>query len=112
MHLKNWSLIYPDKRTPALSPAYDLVSTIPYIADEEAALTFARTKRFDGYTLDELSYLASKAGLPETPVINTAKQTVERFRDVWEREKSHLPQDKRVTEAIDRHLEKLPIAAV
>nr|WP_244617037.1 MULTISPECIES: HipA domain-containing protein [unclassified Rhizobium] len=29
MHLKNWSLIYPDRRTPALSPAYDLLSTIP-----------------------------------------------------------------------------------
>jgi serine/threonine-protein kinase HipA len=66
MHLKNWSLIYHDRRTPSLSPAYDLVSTIPYIADDEAALTFARTRRFDGFTLDELSYLAGKAGLPAT----------------------------------------------
>ena len=22
MHLKNWSLLYPDRRTPVLSPAY------------------------------------------------------------------------------------------
>ena len=50
MHLKNWSLIYPDKRNPALSPAYDFVSTIPYIEDDEMALKFARTKRFDGFT--------------------------------------------------------------
>ena len=28
MHLKNWSLIYPDRRTPALSPAYDLCRPI------------------------------------------------------------------------------------
>src|SRR5690606_31827552 len=34
MHLKNWSLIYPDRRTAALAPAYDFVSTIPYIPDE------------------------------------------------------------------------------
>jgi serine/threonine-protein kinase HipA len=29
-HLKNWSLIYRDRRRPTLSPAYDLVSTLPY----------------------------------------------------------------------------------
>lgn len=109
MHLKNWSLIYPDRRTPALSPAYDLVSTVPYIEDDEAALKFARTKRFDGYTLDELSYLAGKAGLPETPVLETAKQTAAVFRDIWEKEKAHLPQRKHVTEAIDLHLKSLRI---
>ena len=27
-HLKNWSVIYGDRVTPQLSPAYDLVSTI------------------------------------------------------------------------------------
>ena len=107
MHLKNWSLTYPDKRTPALSPAYDLVSTISYIEDENAALKFARTKRFDGYTSDELSYLAAKARLPETPVLKTARQTVERFHEVWESEKHHLPQRKQVTERIDAHLNKL-----
>ena len=109
MHLKNWSLIYPDKRTPALSPAYDLVSTIPYIEDEHAALKFARTKRFDGYTRDELSYLAAKAGLPETPVLDTARRTMERFHDVWEKERHHLPQRRQVTERIDAHLKTLRI---
>ena len=109
MHLKNWSLNYPDKRTPALSPAYDLVSTIPYVEDEKAALKFARTKRFDRYTLDELSYLAGKAGLPETPVLNTAKQTVESFHEVWEKEKNNLPQRRQVTERIDAHLKTLRI---
>lgn len=45
MHLKNWSLIYPDGRTAALSPAYDLVSTIPYIEGEDtSALNYSRTK--------------------------------------------------------------------
>ncbi len=109
MHLKNWSLIYPDKRTPALSPAYDLVSTIPYIEDETAALRFARTRRFDGYTLDELSYLAGRAGLAETPVLDTAKLTAERFREVWQREKNNLPQRRQVSESIDSHLKTLRI---
>ncbi len=109
MHLKNWSLIYPDRRNPALSPAYDLVSTIPYIEDKKAALKFARTKRFDGYTLDELSCLAGKAGLPEKPVLDTALQTVERFHEIWRAEKNNLPQHKNVTDRIDAHLKTLSI---
>lgn len=109
MHIKNWSLIYPDRRTPVLSPAYDFVSTIAYIDDGEAALNFARTKRFDQFTLDELSYLAAKAGLPEKPVLDTATETVQRFLDIWQAEKAHLPHGKRVTEKIDAHLKRLPI---
>ncbi len=111
MHLKNWSLIYPDRRTPMLSPAYDFVSTIPYLGDEFAALKFARTKRIDEFTLDELSYLASKAGLPETPVLDVAKETVARFHDAWRAEKAHLPQGANVTKAIEDHLTRMPIAA-
>ncbi|WP_250847934.1 HipA domain-containing protein, partial [Escherichia coli] len=43
MHLKNWSLIYPDGRTPKLAPGYDFLSTTLYIPDENAALKLART---------------------------------------------------------------------
>lgn len=109
MHLKNWSLIYPDRRTPVLSPAYDFVSTIAYIHDDEAALKFARFRRFDEFTLDELSYLAAKAGLPQKPVLDAARHTAARFLDAWEAEKAHLPQDKRVTEKVDAHLKRLPL---
>lgn len=110
MHLKNWSLIYPDQISARLAPAYDFVSTIPYIADNEVALKFSRTKRFDEFTLDELSHLAAKARLPEKAVLETAKETVARFQQAWAAEKKNLPQPKAVTEAIDDHLKKLPIA--
>jgi len=110
MHLKNWSLIYPDQRSARLAPAYDFVSTIPYIQDDYAALKFSRTKRFDEFTLDELSHLTAKARLPEKAVLETAKETVERFQQSWAAEKNNLPQPKAVTEAIDAHLKKLPIA--
>ena len=33
-HLKNWSLLYSDKITPRLSPAYDIVTTNFYIGNE------------------------------------------------------------------------------
>lgn len=111
MHLKNWSLIYPDKRTPLLSPAYDLVSTIAYLPDDNFALRFARKKRFDDFTADELKRLVSKAGLPEHPAITIAKNTVDRFRTTWAQEKAHLPLAAAAVKAIDDHLGQLPIVA-
>jgi serine/threonine-protein kinase HipA len=111
MHLKNWSLIYADRRRARLSPAYDFVSTIPYIADDKAALKFARTKRMDEFSRDELTYLAAKARLPEKLTLDTAKETVSRFHEVWKREKGNLPINKSVREAIESNVKKVPIAA-
>jgi len=110
MHLKNWSLIYPDRRRARLSPAYDFVSTIPYIADSKAALKFARTKRMDEFSRDELKYLAAKARLPEKLVLDTAAETVSRFHDVWKSESRNLPIAKAVRDAIESNVKKVPIA--
>ena len=109
MHLKNWSLIYPDRRSARLAPAYDLVATIAYLPDDKAALTYVRTKRMDGLTMDELAYLAAKAGLSERLVLTTAQDTVQRFREAWQAEKQNLPIAKEAVERIDSHLSKLPI---
>ena len=89
MHLKNWSLIYPDGHTPQLAPAYDFLSTIPYLPDDTAALKYARTKRMDKFDLDELKYLAGKARLPLPLVLKTAKETVEALLDLWRDNKTH-----------------------
>lgn len=110
MHLKNWSLIYPDRRTAALSPAYDLVSTVPYITGEDtAALNYSRTKKMAELNADELRHLAAKALLPEKLVIDTAAETVQRFRQVWEAEKSHLPLASTVQKVIDAHAPTVPL---
>ena len=110
MHLKNWSLIYPDRRRAALAPAYDFVSTVAYIPDEKAALNVSRTKRFDEFTADELSHLAAKARLPEKLVLATAHETVGRFREVWQAEKKNLPLPKDVVKAVEASVAKVPIA--
>lgn len=109
MHLKNWSLIYPDRRNARLSPAYDFVSTIPYIANDKSALTFSRTKEFTGFTMDELAHLSAKAKLPKKLVLDTAKETVSLFMERWETEKANLPMHKDVVETIDKHLATLPV---
>jgi len=84
MHLKNWSLIYPDRKTAALSPGYDFVSTIAYLPDDKMALTLGRSKKMADLSLDQLAYLAAKARLPEKLVLDTAKETVERFLAAWD----------------------------
>lgn len=109
MHLKNWSLIYPDKRTPALSPAYDLLSTIPYIADETAALNYSRTKKMSEVSKEELARLAAKALLSEKLVLDIATETVDRFKEVWAAEKENLPLAKNVIEAVDAHAARVPL---
>lgn len=110
MHLKNWSLIYPDRRQAALAPAYDFVSTTPYLPDEQSALKVSRTKRFDEFTEDELSHLSAMARLPEKLVLNTARETVERFHEHWASEKANLPLTKEMAAAIEAQLKKIPIA--
>jgi len=112
MHLKNWSLIYSDRRSAAIAPAYDFVSTTPYLPDEQAALKFSRTSRFDRYDIDELSHLAAKALIPEKLVLDTAKETVELFHQHWQTEKRNLPMFKNVVNAIETQLKKVPLASV
>jgi serine/threonine-protein kinase HipA len=109
MHLKNWSLIYPDRRTAALAPAYDFVSTIAYIPDSKAALNVSRTKRFDEFTEDELSHLAAGAKLPEKLVLDSARETVALFHQHWQKEKKSLPLSAEAVKAIDAHVKNVPI---
>lgn len=111
MHVKNWSLIYRDRRTAALAPAYDLVATIAYVPDETAALKVSRTRRFDGFSEDELSHLAGRARLPEKIVLDTARETVARFRESWQAEKKNLPLGSGVVEAVEAHAKKIPVAS-
>jgi len=67
-HLKNWSLIYPDKRVPTLAPAYDIVST-PFYREsgdghEDLGLKFAGTRRFDHVGPESFARLERRLGQP------------------------------------------------
>lgn len=110
MHLKNWSIIYPDGKHAALAPAYDFVSTIAYIEDSKAALNFSRSKRFDSFSIDELSRLANRAKVPEAMVLDTARETVARFEQAWEIEKRNLPLSRKTVLAIEAHVKSIPFA--
>ena len=50
-HLKNFAVLYADPQQPvALAPAYDLVSTTPYVPRDVLALTLGGTKEFPDRT--------------------------------------------------------------
>ena len=112
LHLKNWSLIYRDGRTPELAPAYDLLSTVAHLPDGGMALRLApRAKRWNELTADRFASLASAMGVSRGAVLRPVAETVERFHEVWEREKEHLPVSARVAKAISRQLTIVPAAA-
>lgn len=111
MHMKNWSMIYPDGRNAMLAPAYDLLSTIAYLPDERMALNLVRSKRFADLTVAAFTHFAGKARLPERPVLSAVRDTAGRFRDEWPAAKRELPVTERVAQAIDAHLVALPLAS-
>jgi serine/threonine-protein kinase HipA len=108
MHLKNWSLIYPDRRKAALAPAYDFVSTIPYIKGDRMGLNLAGSKEFSSLTDRQFERFAAKARLPTKLVLDTVKDTVQSFAAVWD-DTRDLPIAKPVKNIIDTHLREIPI---
>lgn len=97
MHLKNWSLLYPDGRTPVLSPAYDFVATFPYIPNDNLALTFGGSRSLSGISPDQVRRFADTARLPLNPLWTIVRETVERTVAAWENlaEKDLLPGEMR-----------------
>ena len=101
MHLKNWTLLYPNIRTPVLSPTYDLVATIPYPPIDTLALNFGGEKSIGHITPDQVRRFAGKAGLPVNQLWTIAQETSDQIADAWRVPvaKDLLPAE--VREAID-----------
>jgi len=91
-HLKNWSLIYRDQKTPEISPAYDILTTSVYIEGErQFALNLAKNK--DWY-LTEMSHFQSwseKAGVPWRMIKPHLDDVIEKARTLWPTALDSLP---------------------
>jgi len=83
MHLKNWSLLYPDRRTPALSPGYDFVATTPYIPGDKLGLSFGDSRSLSEITPDQMRRFADTARIPASPLWKIAVETAERTAESW-----------------------------
>jgi serine/threonine-protein kinase HipA len=83
MHLKNWSLLYPDRRKPVLSPAYDFVATLPYIPGDTLALNFGGSRSLNEITTGQMRSFADTARIPASPLWQIAVETAERTVANW-----------------------------
>src|SRR5208283_5847230 len=97
MHLKNWSLLYPDRHNPVLSPGYDFVATLPYIPNDTLALSFGGSRSLSEITPDQMRRFADTARIPATPLWKITVETVERTAESWNsvEQADALPKDLR-----------------
>jgi serine/threonine-protein kinase HipA len=107
MHLKNWSLLYPDDKHPTLSPAYDLVSTIPYIPNDRLALNFLGERSFESITKDKFKKFAQKAFLSEYDTLETVDKIVHSVREHWPKIRQKSEISSAIAERIHDHIFKM-----
>lgn len=111
MHLKNWSLSYPQGQSPTFSPGYDFVSTIAWLPDENMALKLGRSKKMTALSFDQLAYLARTARIPGKPVLDTARETVVRFMDLWHGGSEIPAVRSRAAETVSELLARIPLVS-
>lgn len=104
MHLKNWSLLYPDRRTPVLSPGYDFVATMPYIPDDTLALSFGDSRSLSEITPDQMRRFADTARIPASPLWKVAVETVERTAKSWRALEQADDLPKELKDSIDKQI--------
>lgn len=107
-HLKNWSLIYPDRRTPRLSPAYDVVTTSVYIEDEkEFALNLNKEKNWYRSNYSQFEAWAGKADIPWNVVKFHLEDVMDKARTLWPQKIKGLPMNEEHKLKLAAHWSKL-----
>lgn len=91
-HLKNWSFLYPDKITPRLSPAYDIVTTHAYFENEtQYTLNLAKTKEWYAVSMAHFQAWADKSGIPWRAIKPHLDDTLSKARELWPAALKTLP---------------------
>lgn len=108
MHLKNWSLIYPDGRNPKLAPAYDYVCTKAYLNHNETGLALGSARFFHQVTMDEFERLAKRADVSVRIVRTAAQNMVERMLERWPIVRERISQP-RIVEVIAEQMRTMPL---
>lgn len=91
-HLKNWSLIYRDHKTPALSPAYDILTTRVYIDGErQFALNLSKNKDWYQVNINHFQHWAEKVGVPWRVIKPHLDDVMDKARTHWASELKNLP---------------------
>ena len=121
-HHKNWSVIYPDGRSPRLAPAYDQVSVVSWLADDPGladSLPFklAGSRRWEDIRLPSVLRLLEEVGIPsfsDEGVIVEADRFEPWIRAQIQRIKDTLPAALQIAApgygpAIEKHWARTPL---
>jgi serine/threonine-protein kinase HipA len=110
-HLKNWTLRYPDGRTPRLSPAYDLVSVTAYPEFRNDRLAFKLAENQDSRTVaaDHFRFIAPSVGQDGEETADIAQATAARMAETWSQVRATCPVPVFITEHIEERLRSLPL---
>ncbi|MDP3517877.1 MAG: type II toxin-antitoxin system HipA family toxin [Pseudohongiella sp.] len=109
-HLKNWSLLYQDKITPRLSPAYDIVTTSVYMRDErEYALNLGKTKEWYKVDLSHFEAWAKKADIPWRAIKPHLADVMDKARTHWRLALNDLPMNDDHKNQLRQHWQALRV---
>lgn len=107
-HLKNWSVIYSNPQRPMLSPAYDIVSTIPYVKGEsEFTLNMAKNKNWYDVSMASFEIWSNRVGFPWQAVKVHITDTLDKARSVWPKLLTELPMHREHKQVLRHHWSKL-----
>ena len=107
-HLKNWTLIYPDAVNPKLAPAYDIVSTLPYVPSETGiALNLGKQKKWYSISLKAFQTWSERIGVPWPAVKVHVLDALTAARDLWPGMLKDLPMHELHKEVLRSHWSKL-----
>jgi serine/threonine-protein kinase HipA len=83
MHLKNWSLRYPDRCKPVLSPGYNFVATLPYMPNDTLALSFGGSRSRSEIKPGPMRGFADTARIPASALWKIAAEKAQRAAAAW-----------------------------
>jgi serine/threonine-protein kinase HipA len=110
-HLKNWTLRYPDRRTPRLSPAYDFVAVMAYPEFRKDVLAFdlGGTRATSAITMNHFRRLAKDMHLDASQAAATVQVTTEQLADTWMQVRNDCPVPAFVADHIEDRVRSLPL---
>lgn len=111
-HLKNWSLVYPDRRTAWLAPTYDRVFVRYYLPTNKLALPIAKEKdpaRIGWEHVARLERFLRSHGL-DAPVVAEACAFVRRCLEAWEACRQEFAEAQRAR--LEEHLAGMPLGRI
>jgi serine/threonine-protein kinase HipA len=108
-HLKNWSLIYPDRIRARWSPLYDQVATVAWETPERAlSLKLGGVKEFGRIDGSVWERFAEKAQMDRRRVLDLVDETLDKLRVAWSTMISSLPLPEAHAKAVREHWKKVP----